>query len=284
MDKIIKVNGKKSLGILILIMIIFYAIMASTIGAMIISDEDYKLFIILDIFAILLMSWYFVQCGQVISIGNCAIKLRLGQPLLNKVYSSGTHGILFGIDEFRTFVNDEQILNYSNNFSNIVTWNKTYIDVLVNLQYTLINPFKVLHQTTEGIASIQFTSINQSISNYINENSITNSMVFSKKSEIESRIKWDLNDPMSKLGIRIESLSIQITPKDVEWITIWRNQNEIDYFTERLTKLASATGINAEDAFEQMAIKEGWIKPNENIYKIKDAAKIIEMVKSILAK
>jgi len=43
-------------------------------------------------------------------------------------------------------------------------------------------------------------------------------------------------------------------------------------------------GMTTEKAFEQIAIREGWIKANENIYKIKGAEEIISIVKNLLGK
>lgn len=283
MNNINKISGKNSLIILSIIDLLSFSIMGYIIIAEASSDE-YSLSSIFVMFLIMCaVGWYSTRCAQVIPLGYCAIILRMERPLNNNnVYMSGTHAIIYGFDEFVVFPNDEQIISYKKTFDKIATWNKTYLVVDVNVQYILINPLKRIHQNLEGLKSTYYTSINQSISNYINENKITNAMVFSHKNEMENRIKNDLGIVMNMLGEEIVNLSINTSPQDEEWITIWRKQSEIDYFTERLIKLSKSTGVDAEEAFEQTAVKEGWIKPNENIYKIKDASKIINMVNSFL--
>ena len=267
-------------GFFVSLAITLILLFASYVAGM--YDEQVPIFLKGLTILLVIAEFFFTYLGGFYTIptGKVGIKFWLGQAEKSHILTEGLHWQLpLGKWNYTHYYSNKEMLNTDDYaFENIACSNRTFVKISAKVQWRLLDPTKHLNQTSEDMASAYKNCILNAIANFINEQNINNHDIFGYKNRIENIMQNALEKLVVKFGETIDSVSIVINPMDTEWINIWRNQNEMSIIVDKATTLAKLNGISADEALRQIAIKEGWIKANESIYKIRDIEKIISII------
>ncbi len=216
----------------------------------------------------------FFGCLTIVPVSEIGIVTFLGKPIKKFHFAEGVHWTPIQLDKF---LNKFRIHNETYIIDGVSSINKVLMYFKISIQWHNINPYQNLKYSYEECKKRISNIMRKSIVELIIREELTDIKLLNETEKLSEIIFANLLVVSNQFGDELIDVTIEtVKPVNVERLKFFENQSELDSYLEQMTNMSISQKITPEEAFRIIAIKEGWIKSNESIYKIKGFESIID--------